>query len=47
MLMVWVQWPDFVRFWNVFYWAAHSSNTIIALLALFFIRPMLYQVSTV
>ncbi len=39
-----VQWPDFVRFWNVFYWAAHSSNTIIALLALFFIRPLLYQV---
>mmetsp|Transcript_6377 Transcript_6377/g.18355 ORF Transcript_6377/g.18355 Transcript_6377/m.18355 type:complete len:433 (-) Transcript_6377:2475-3773(-) len=38
-----LQWPDFVRFWNVFYWAAHSSNTIIALLALFFIRPLLYQ----
>lgn len=38
-----LQWPDFVRFWNVFYWTAHSSNTIIALLALFFTQPLLYQ----
>lgn len=39
-----LQWPDFVRFWNVFYWVAHGSNTIGALLALFFIRPAIYQV---
>lgn len=40
-----LQWPDFVRFWNVYYWVAHGSNTIAALLALFFIRPAIYQVS--
>ena len=37
-------WPDFVRFWNVYYWVAHGSNTIGALLALFFLRPAIYQV---
>jgi hypothetical protein len=40
-----LRWPDFVRFWNVYYWVAHGSNTIGALLALFFIRPGIYQVS--
>lgn len=39
-----LRWPDFVRFWNVYYWVAHGSNTIGALLALFFIRPAIYQV---
>ena len=33
-----------MRFWNVYYWVAHGSNTIGALLALFFIRPAIYQV---
>lgn len=41
-----LQWPDFVRFWNVYYWVAHGSNTIGALLALFFIRPAIYQVNS-
>ena len=33
-----------MRFWNVFYCAAHTYNNYAALLAMLFLRPLLYQV---